>query len=244
MAMPKSRKSIAVITVSTVLGAALLVVVLQSRWRATNAIDFVNMKNKQRPPSIISGSTAKPSELDEEPVLAGSQYWKKAVNVVNNLIKDRLKSDPHADPDSILAAWLAQVSNRYPQDPDRPASDPETIIGTERKTPSDSELASDQKAKWTTTPPPIAPTTINSRRDLPFLTRGSVEIRPERLPPPAHSSDIYISLLTAPKYHDTRISLQYLTWIQTIDPKQVQFGLILCHTQAYLVMTHPLPISL
>ena len=56
---------------------------------------------------------------------------------------------------------------------------------------------------------------------LPFITRGSVEIRPERLPPPAHSSDIYFSLLTAPKYHNLRFSLQYLTWLQTVDPKQV-----------------------
>ena len=56
---------------------------------------------------------------------------------------------------------------------------------------------------------------------LPSMTRGSVEIRPERMPPPAHSSDIYISLLTTTKFHDTRISLQYLTWLQTIDPKQV-----------------------
>ena len=63
-----------------------------------------------------------------------------------------------------------------------------------------------------------APTNI---KQLPSMKRGSVEIRPERLPPPAHSSGIYISLLTAPKFHDTRVSLLYLTWLQTIDPKQV-----------------------
>ena len=56
---------------------------------------------------------------------------------------------------------------------------------------------------------------------LPSMTRGSVKIRPERIPPPAHSSDIYISLLTATKFHETRISLLYLTWLQTINPIQV-----------------------
>ena len=56
---------------------------------------------------------------------------------------------------------------------------------------------------------------------LPLMTRGSVKIRPERIPPPAHSSDIYISLLTATKFHETRISLLYLTWLQTINPVQV-----------------------
>ena len=64
-------------------------------------------------------------------------------------------------------------------------------------------------------------TNPSSSLPLPSMKRGSVEIRPERLPPPVHSSDIYISLLTAPKFHDTRVSLQYLTWLQTIDPKQV-----------------------
>lgn len=67
------------------------------------------------------------------------------------------------------------------------------------------------------TPQPL----LNPVKDLPSLKRGSVEIRPERLPPPAHSSDIYYSLLTAPVYHNLRFSLQYLTWLQTVDPKQV-----------------------
>ena len=62
-------------------------------------------------------------------------------------------------------------------------------------------------------------------KDLPSMRRGSVEIRPERLPPPVHSSDIYYSLLTAPVYHNQRFSLQYLTWIQTVDPKQVRIDL-------------------
>ena len=67
----------------------------------------------------------------------------------------------------------------------------------------------------------IATPHVVAATSLPFITRGSVEIRPERLPPPAHSSDIYFSLLTAPKFHNLRFSLQYLTWLQTVDPKQV-----------------------
>ena len=51
--------------------------------------------------------------------------------------------------------------------------------------------------------------------ELPFL------VKPERLPPPANSSDIYISVLTAPVYHDKRFAVQYLTWLQTVDLKNV-----------------------
>ena len=215
MAMPKSR--IAVIIVLTVLGAGLFVVVLQSRWRTTT-VDFVK-NNKQRPPnSEQSGTNSQnPSDVNKESetdsVLAGSKYWKKAVKVVENLIKDKLKSDPHADP-NLSAAWLHQVSNQNPE-----PSGPEMNVEIVKKIPFKTSL-DDQNVKQALKPSPAAPT-IN-RQDLPFLTRGSVEIRPERLPPPAHSSDVYISLLTAPKFHDTRISLQYLTWLQTVDPKQVR----------------------
>jgi hypothetical protein len=74
----------------------------------------------------------------------------------------------------------------------------------------------------TTTPPATTlPPTPNPAKDLPSMKRGSVVIRPERLPPPAIGSDIYYSLLTAPLYHNLRFSLQYLTWLQTVDPKQV-----------------------
>ena len=82
-------------------------------------------------------------------------------------------------------------------------------------------------ATTTPQPPPlttVAPTTLPpapKALDLPSMMRGSVEIRPERIPPPAHSSDIYYSLLTAPVYHNLRFSLQYLTWLQTVDLKQV-----------------------
>ena len=73
--------------------------------------------------------------------------------------------------------------------------------------------------KLATTKPP------NINYDLPFITKGSTEIRPERLPPPTNSSDIYFSLLTAPKFHNLRFSLQYLTWLQTVDAKQVTIRL-------------------
>lgn len=68
-----------------------------------------------------------------------------------------------------------------------------------------------------TTPPP----TPNPAKDLPSMRRGSVVFTPERLPPPANSADIYYSLLTAPAFHNLRFSLQYLTWLQTLDPRQV-----------------------
>ena len=212
MAMNKSR--IAVIIVVAVLGAALFVVALQSRWRGTTAI---NNNISRQPPSSVS------KDVNKEPagsILTGSKYWNKAVRVVENLIKDKLKSDPsHTDPD-LLATWQRQVSNQNPNQ----RSNLEKTLETVKKGPSENS-SGDKKVKQTVTvTPPRRPTvpTVN-RRDLPFLTRGSVEIRPERLPPPADSSDIYISLLTAPRFHDTRVSLQYLTWFQTVDPEQVQY---------------------
>ena len=60
---------------------------------------------------------------------------------------------------------------------------------------------------------------------MPFLTLpdGSSDfvIKPERIPPPDNGSDIYISVLTAPVYHESRFALQYVTWLQTVDPKNV-----------------------
>ena len=61
--------------------------------------------------------------------------------------------------------------------------------------------------------------------ELPFMTlsgrSADIKVKPERLPPPANSSDIYISVLTAPVYHDKRFAVQYLTWLQTVDLKNV-----------------------
>ena len=197
MAMPKSKT--AVIIVLTVLGASLFVVALQSGWLGTTTIT----KNSGQPPS---GSAA-------------DLYWNRAVKVVENLIKDKLKSDPsHADPD-LLATWQHQVSNYNPDQ----RSNPEKTIETVKKILSDNPSGSKKMKQTVTVPPPPPTVPIVNRRDLPFLTRGSVEIKPERLTPPADSSDVYISLLTAPRYHDTRVSLQYLTWFQTVAPEQVQY---------------------
>ena len=60
--------------------------------------------------------------------------------------------------------------------------------------------------------------------ELPFLTLlggSGAKVKPERLPPLANSSDIYISVLTAPVYHDKRFAVQYLTWLQTVDLRNV-----------------------
>ena len=66
---------------------------------------------------------------------------------------------------------------------------------------------------------PIKPPTTSN---LPFITiRKGMEIRPERLSPPENSSDIYYSVLTAPPFHNTRFSFQYLTWLQAVNPEQV-----------------------
>ena len=71
-----------------------------------------------------------------------------------------------------------------------------------------------------------------------MMSNSVREIRPERLPPPANSSDIYFSLLTVPKFHDTRFSLQYLTWLQTIDPKQVRITVYLSNKPQVTIKTH------
>ena len=69
-----------------------------------------------------------------------------------------------------------------------------------------------------TTMVPVISTASSVVNSLPFITKGSVDITPERLPPPTNSSDIYFSLLTAPVFHNLRFSPQYLTWLQIVDP--------------------------
>lgn len=41
---------------------------------------------------------------------------------------------------------------------------------------------------------------------------------------PQNKSDIYISVLTTHKYHQSRLSRQFVTWMQTVDSKQVSIG--------------------
>ena len=43
----------------------------------------------------------------------------------------------------------------------------------------------------------------------------------ERVYLPHNGSDIFMSVLTTHKYHDKRLSRLFVTWMQTVDPKQV-----------------------
>ena len=43
----------------------------------------------------------------------------------------------------------------------------------------------------------------------------------ERIYLPHNGSDIFMSVLTTHKYHDKRLSRLFVTWMQTVDPKQV-----------------------
>ena len=38
---------------------------------------------------------------------------------------------------------------------------------------------------------------------------------------PQNGSDVFISVLTAPKFHDARLSRLFVSWMQTVEPKQV-----------------------
>ena len=197
--MLKSKTGIVIVL--TLLGAGLFIVVLHSRWRTTSITTRFGTNNVKQ----ASFSTLDRSEDPQDSVLAGSRYWEKASKTVEDMIKDKLKSNPNADP-NLLAVWQHQVAQHKLE------------LSSYKTNPDDVDKVSIQEWRQKLRPPPTTPAV---RLDLPFLTRGSVEIRPERIPPPANSADIYYSLLTAPKYHDTRISLQYLTWFQTVDPKQV-----------------------
>ena len=43
----------------------------------------------------------------------------------------------------------------------------------------------------------------------------------ERVSLPQNGSDIFMSVLATHKYHDKRLSRLFVTWMQTVDPKQV-----------------------
>ena len=57
------------------------------------------------------------------------------------------------------------------------------------------------------------------------LTAGhgssQISIKPERIPAVASLSNVYISVLTVPSYHNPRFSFQLMTWLQTFNPEQV-----------------------
>ena len=61
------------------------------------------------------------------------------------------------------------------------------------------------------------------------VTHGSsqITITPERVPTIESLSNVYLSILTIPRFHSTRFSFQLMTWLQTFNPVQV-------HTQPCL----------
>ena len=52
--------------------------------------------------------------------------------------------------------------------------------------------------------------------------------KPQRLSV-VDSSDVHVSVKTAAKYHDDRLSLLLLTWFQTLQPQQVRLDTPLSH---------------
>ena len=62
----------------------------------------------------------------------------------------------------------------------------------------------------------------------------------EKVDLPQDGSDIYISVLTTPGYHDSRLSRQYITWMQTVHPKQVRLAISNTTLQncIFLVLAH------
>ena len=51
--------------------------------------------------------------------------------------------------------------------------------------------------------------------------RTPVTVRPERVIPHADVSNVYVSILTVPKLHGSRLSYQLMSWIQSFKPQQV-----------------------
>ena len=138
----------------------------------------------------------------------GERRQKSEGEAGTNLNRNGVVADWSRKPDSHV---ISAVGNTHRHEEPTKATSPVSTTTMAATTP----VPSAPPAPLPPAPPP------NPVKDLPSMKRGSVEIRPERLPPPAHSSDIYYSLLTAPVYHNLRFSLQYLTWLQTVDPKQV-----------------------
>ena len=75
-----------------------------------------------------------------------------------------------------------------------------------------------------TTPPPnygSRTQTTNVTMSLMASDRTTVVVRPERVYPAADVSNVFVSILTVPKLHNSRLSYQLMSWIQSFDPKQV-----------------------
>ena len=65
-------------------------------------------------------------------------------------------------------------------------------------------------------------TTANMTMEVTSSDGKAVIVRPERVvPPAANVSNVYVSVLTVPKLHESRLSYQLMTWTQSFNPRQV-----------------------
>ena len=63
--------------------------------------------------------------------------------------------------------------------------------------------------------------TSNVSMSLFASDRFSVVVQPERVVTSADVSNVFVSILTVPKYHRYRFAYQLMTWVQTFNPAQV-----------------------
>ena len=216
------KQKIAIVLALTVTAAAVFSLTLLPRWRAKLGSDrsinsFSLLQTAVREAIWNRPAPGDHLEAKEKSVLLNSNSQSREAirggdpTLVKNPSEVNFEFQPH----------MRHDSGRSPKEDDasKLKKVPNTVL--------EKAAVADYKAPvlFTTSPISLKFTKTSSLstpvKDLPSMKRGSVEIRPERLTPPAHSSDIYISLLTAAKFHDDRVSLLYLTWLQTFNPKQV-----------------------
>ena len=65
------------------------------------------------------------------------------------------------------------------------------------------------------------PPLITANVTMPLMASTAVVVRPERVYPAADVSNVFVSILTVPKLHNSRLSYQLMSWIQSFNPKQV-----------------------
>jgi len=80
-----------------------------------------------------------------------------------------------------------------------------------------------------TTTVPTTPTTVTTAPATPppvslRLPSGHL-VTPESLSLPESSSDVFVTMKTAGAHGESRLSLAFITWMQTIDPKNVSYNL-------------------
>jgi hypothetical protein len=226
----------AIILALTVAAVAVSSLVLLPRWRAT----LNKGSSRQNPESAsdrsINSLAVLQAATDHDnrgiwspPAPRGhpqsNQLWKTREAVrgdQNNPNEMTFEFQPHDSGKETDAQNTSKLKSRLHRKSKVPNAvlEPKAAIASDHKAPVLTLIS-------TTISPVYSRLTKESStlKDLPSMNRGSVEIRPERLPPPTRASDIYISLLTAAKFHDDRVSLLYLTWLQTFNPKQVSWPL-------------------